>query len=64
MTPGEIVVRARLVRLYLTDRAAQRPIQEARRALEERATAALTAEERRYLRVALAKVVQRLTEPT
>jgi MarR family transcriptional regulator for hemolysin len=54
---------ARLVRLNLTDRgrAAQRPIQEARRRLEQRATATLTPEERSHLHSALTKIIHELT---
>jgi DNA-binding MarR family transcriptional regulator len=57
----------RLVRLYLTDRAreARRPIQEARRRLEDHATATLTDEERRHLRTALTKIIEQLSpKPT
>ncbi|MCO5973846.1 MULTISPECIES: MarR family winged helix-turn-helix transcriptional regulator [Actinoallomurus] len=52
----------RLVRLYLTDRAraARQPIKEARRRLEEHATATLTDEERDHLRTALTKILQQL----
>ncbi|WP_433175780.1 MarR family winged helix-turn-helix transcriptional regulator [Actinoallomurus sp. CA-150999] len=54
----------RLVRLYLTDRAraAQRPIQEARRDLSEHATATLTDEERHHLHTALTKIIQQLAQ--
>lgn len=53
---------ARLVRLYLTDRAraVQEPIQEERRRLAEHATATLTDEERRHLLSALAKIIEQL----
>jgi DNA-binding MarR family transcriptional regulator len=53
----------RLVRLYLTERAraAQRPVEEERRRLEERATATLTDEERRHLRTALVKIIEELS---
>ncbi|MBO2463082.1 MarR family winged helix-turn-helix transcriptional regulator [Actinomadura violacea] len=54
---------ARLVRLYLTERArrAKEPIREARRRLEERATATLTDDERRHLRSALEKIIAELS---
>ncbi|TDD91407.1 MarR family transcriptional regulator [Actinomadura darangshiensis] len=54
---------ARLVRLYLTDRArrAEAPIRKARRRLEERVTAALTEEERRHLGSALEKIIDELS---
>jgi MarR family transcriptional regulator, organic hydroperoxide resistance regulator len=54
---------ARLVRLYLTDKArrAQAPIEEARRRLEERVTAALSEEERRHFRSALEKIIDELS---
>jgi MarR family transcriptional regulator for hemolysin len=52
----------RLVRLHLTAkaRAAQRPIEEARRQLAERATATLTDTERRHLRSALTKIIEQM----
>ncbi|WP_202124422.1 MarR family winged helix-turn-helix transcriptional regulator [Actinomadura physcomitrii] len=54
---------ARLVRLYLTERArrAEKPIRGARRRLEERVTAALTDDERRHLRSALEKIIAALS---
>jgi MarR family transcriptional regulator, organic hydroperoxide resistance regulator len=57
--PGD----GRLVRLYLTERAraAQHPVEEERRRLEERATATLTDEERRHLRTALIKIIEELS---
>lgn len=53
---------ARLVRLFLTDRAraAQEPIERARDELAERATATLTSQERRHLHSALAKIIEQL----
>jgi DNA-binding MarR family transcriptional regulator len=53
---------ARLVRLYLTDRArdAREAVQQERQALERRATAELTPEERRHLHSALAKIIRAL----
>jgi MarR family transcriptional regulator for hemolysin len=53
----------RLVRLYLTERAraAQHPVEEERRRLEERAMATLTDEERRHLRTALVKIIEELS---
>lgn len=53
---------ARLVRLHLTPagRAAQAPVQAARRNLERRATATLTGDERSSLRSALEKIVSEL----
>lgn len=53
----------RLVRLHLTERgrAAREPIEEERRRLMEHATATLTEEERRHLRSALTKIVERLS---
>ncbi|MFG2053093.1 MarR family winged helix-turn-helix transcriptional regulator [Micromonospora sp. NPDC048930] len=53
----------RLVRLYLTAkaRAAQQPIQEARRRLAERATATLTEAERRHLASALEKIIEQMS---
>jgi MarR family transcriptional regulator, organic hydroperoxide resistance regulator len=53
----------RLVRLYLTERAraAQGPVEEARRRLEERALATLTDEERRHLRSALTKIIEEMS---
>ena len=55
---------ARLVRLYLTDRgrSVRTAIELERDALERRATATLTAEERRHLLSALAKIVAALTD--
>lgn len=55
---------ARLVRLYLTDRAraAQHPVEEARRRLEERVTASLTPDERRHLHSALTKMMKELSD--
>lgn len=58
---------ARLVRLCLTPRgrSAREPVREARAALEQRATAALTAAERDHLRSALAKIIAQLqNEPS
>ncbi|HEX4400056.1 MAG TPA: MarR family transcriptional regulator [Galbitalea sp.] len=54
----------RLVRLWLTDtgRALQRPVENERQRLEARLTADLTAEERRILLVALAKVYRAASE--
>jgi MarR family transcriptional regulator for hemolysin len=54
---------ARLVRLWLTERgrAAQQPIQTARRELEQRVTAELTDDERRHLESALGKILAALT---
>jgi MarR family transcriptional regulator for hemolysin len=59
-------VDGRLVRLHLTakSRAAQRPIEQARRQLAERATATLTDAERRHLRSALEKIIQQMTADT
>jgi MarR family transcriptional regulator, organic hydroperoxide resistance regulator len=53
---------ARLVRLYLTPRgrSARGPVREARAALEQRATATLTAAERDHLHSALAKIIAQL----
>ena len=53
---------ARLVRLYLTPRgrSAREPVREARAALEQNATATLTAAERDHLRSALAKIISQL----
>jgi DNA-binding MarR family transcriptional regulator len=53
---------ARLVRLYLTDvgRAAERPVREARAALEQRVTADLTSSERAATESALRKIIQAL----
>jgi len=53
---------ARLVRLYLTTRgrSARESVREARAALEQRATATLTATERRHLQSALTKIVAQL----
>lgn len=53
----------RLVRLYLTERAraARKPVEEARRRLEERALATLTDDERRHLRSALTKIVEEMS---
>ena len=55
---------ARLVRLHLTDRgrSLQRPISEELERLRERATAHLTASERRQLEAALAKIVANLQQ--
>ena len=52
----------RLVRLYLTDRgrAARKPIEQARRRLEERATATLTQREREQLLKSLRKIIDQL----
>ncbi|GAA1301700.1 MarR family transcriptional regulator [Planotetraspora silvatica] len=54
----------RLVRLHLTPkaRAAQEPIEAARRRLAEHAMATLTDDERRHLRSALEKIIKRMTE--
>lgn len=54
----------RLVRLHLTPkaRAAQQPIEEARRRLAEHATATLTDDERRHLRSALEKIIHQMSE--
>jgi len=53
----------RLVRLYLTEtgRAAEGPIQAARRRIAEHATATLTEPERRHLESALLKIVDRMS---
>src|SRR5215469_13526521 len=53
---------ARLVRLYLTarGRSAREPVRESRAALEQRATATLTAAERDHLRSALTKIITQL----
>ncbi|MFI0485241.1 MarR family winged helix-turn-helix transcriptional regulator [Actinomadura sp. 9N215] len=69
METADLVVRrrdpsdARLVRLYLTDKAreAQVPIEEERRRLEERVAAALTEEERHCVRSALEKIIDELS---
>jgi MarR family transcriptional regulator, organic hydroperoxide resistance regulator len=55
---------ARLVRLELTERgrAVREPIADARQALAERATAGLTAAERRHLEAALRKIVRNLQD--
>jgi len=55
---------ARLVRLHLTPhgRAAREPVREARAALEQHATATLTAAERDHLRSALAKIIAQLQD--
>ncbi len=55
---------ARLVRLYLTEkaRAAREPIERAREELADRATATLTQQERRHLNSALRKIIQQLGE--
>ena len=55
---------ARLVRLFLTERAraAQRPVEDARRKLEERITASLTPDERRHLKSALKKIIKVLSD--
>ncbi|MEV4760980.1 MarR family transcriptional regulator [Micromonospora sp. NPDC049559] len=52
----------RLVRLHLTDKAreAQGPVEAARRRLAEHATATLTEDERRHLRSALEKIIERM----
>jgi len=57
---------ARLVRLYLTDRgrSAREPVRAARAALEQHATAALTAAERDHLRSALAKIIAQFQDGT
>jgi MarR family transcriptional regulator for hemolysin len=57
---------ARLVRLYLTPRglAVREPVREARAALEQHATATLTAAEREHLRSALAKIIAQLRDGT
>ncbi|GII32693.1 MarR family winged helix-turn-helix transcriptional regulator [Planotetraspora mira] len=54
----------RLVRLHLTPkaRAAQEPIEEARRRLAEHAMATLTDDERRHLRSALEKIIDRMSD--
>jgi MarR family transcriptional regulator for hemolysin len=54
---------ARLVRLYLTDRArsVQGAVRAARASLEERATATLTQDERRHLQNALTKIIAQLS---
>ncbi|GAA4591194.1 MarR family transcriptional regulator [Planotetraspora phitsanulokensis] len=54
----------RLVRLHLTPKAlaARQPIEEARRRLAEHATATLTEDERRHMRSALEKIIERMTE--
>ena len=53
---------ARLVRLYLTDRArdAREAVQQERQDLERRATAELTPDERRHLHSALTKIIHAL----
>jgi MarR family transcriptional regulator, organic hydroperoxide resistance regulator len=53
---------ARLVRLYLTPHglAVREPVREARAALEQHATATLTAAERDHLRSALVKIIAQL----
>jgi DNA-binding MarR family transcriptional regulator len=55
---------ARLVRVYLTDRARglRGPLEEERRRLQERATANLTPEERRHLEHGLATMISNLEE--
>jgi MarR family transcriptional regulator, organic hydroperoxide resistance regulator len=55
---------ARLVRLYLTDRgrSAREPVRAVRAALEQRATATLTATERDHLSSALAKIIAQLQD--
>ncbi|MGH3250884.1 MAG: MarR family winged helix-turn-helix transcriptional regulator [Trebonia sp.] len=57
---------ARLVRLHLTPRgrSARDPVREARAALEQHATATLTAAERAHLRSALAKIIAQLQNET
>lgn len=54
---------ARLVRLYLTGRAlrVRKPVEEARRRLEERVAAALSEEERRHISGALEKIIDELS---
>jgi len=54
----------RLVRLHLTPKAlaARQPIEEARRRLAEHATATLTDDERRHMRSALEKIIERMNE--
>jgi MarR family transcriptional regulator, organic hydroperoxide resistance regulator len=53
---------ARLVRLHLTPRgmSVREPVREARTALEQHATATLTAAERDHLRAALVKIIAQL----
>jgi MarR family transcriptional regulator for hemolysin len=53
---------ARLVRLYLTDHARSlvEPVEQELHRLEERATANLTATERRHLEAALTKIIENL----
>lgn len=53
---------ARLVRLYLTERGRSLigPIEDERRRLQERATANLTAAERRHMETGLAKIIANL----
>lgn len=55
----------RLVRLHLTPkaRAAQRPLEEARRQLADHALATLTGEERAVLATALQKIIDRMQGP-
>ena len=55
---------ARLVRLYLTDRArsVQDAIESARTSLEQRATATLTQTERDHLKSALIKIIAELSD--
>jgi len=55
---------ARLVRLFLTPRGrgAREPVRAARAALEQHATATLTAAERDHLRSALTKIIARLQD--
>ncbi|WP_433065945.1 MarR family winged helix-turn-helix transcriptional regulator [Dactylosporangium sp. CS-033363] len=56
----------RLVRLYLTEkaRAAQAPIEDARRRLADHALATLDPEELRVLEVALGKIIDRMQTPS
>ena len=56
---------ARLVRLYLTPKgkAARQPVQDARAELEQRATAELTAAERKAVESALHKIIRALDPP-
>jgi DNA-binding MarR family transcriptional regulator len=57
---------ARLVRLHLTPKgkAAQQPVQDARAQLEQRATAELTAAERKAVESALHKIIRALDPPS
>jgi MarR family transcriptional regulator, organic hydroperoxide resistance regulator len=56
---------ARLVRLHLTDhgRALRKPLMADRGALEQRATAGLTSEQRRQFDAALGKLIENLEDP-